>query len=84
MFDNLNISLYDNGITQKGGYKMKSYFIKYRLFVGDWINCGEQHTSIMASKKDIAINKLERKLKKQYCLAFRHLEIMTIEIGGYY
>jgi len=63
---------------------MKSYFIKYRLFVGDWINYGENTISIMASKKNIAINKLERKLKKQLGLAFRHVEIMTIEIWGYY
>ena len=33
MFDNSNISLYDNGITQKGGYKMKSKIIGRWLVV---------------------------------------------------
>jgi hypothetical protein len=63
---------------------MKSYFIRYRLFVGDWINCGEQSILIMASKKNIAINKLERNLKKKMGLAFRHIEVIHIEVGAYY
>jgi hypothetical protein len=29
MFDNSNISLYDNGITQKGGYIWKSQLANY-------------------------------------------------------